>query len=53
MGGTKHTMDRLGAAVRAHITVTMDIRANDKDRVRVNVVWNQESASDPLHYVGI
>ena len=46
-------MDRLRAAVRATITVTIDIRANDKDRVRVDVVWNQESVSDPRHYVGI
>ena len=46
-------MDRLRAAVRATITVTIDIRANDKDRVRVDVVWNQESVSGPRHYVGI
>ena len=31
-------MDGLRAAVRASIAAT---RANDKDRVRVDVVWNQ------------
>ena len=46
-------MDRLRAAVRANISATIDIRANDKDRVRVDVVWNQESVSDPRHYAGI
>ena len=46
-------MDRLRAAARANTTVTIDMRANDKDRVRVDVVWNQESVSDPRHYVGI
>ena len=45
-------MDRLRAAVRAKITVIIDRRANDKDRVRVDVVWNQESVNDPRHYVG-
>ena len=34
-------------------TVTIDIAANDKDRVGVDVVWNQESVNDPRHYVGI
>ena len=46
-------MDRLTAAVRANITVTIGRRANDKDRVRVDVVWNQESVNDPRDYVGI
>ena len=50
MGGTKPTMDGLRAAVRAN---TIDIRAHGKDRVRVDVVWNQESINDPRHYVGI
>ena len=31
----------------------IDMRANDKDRVRVDVVWNQQSVSDPRHYAGI
>ena len=53
MGGTKPTTGRRRPAVRANVTVTIDIRANDKDRVRVDVVWNQESDSDPRHYVGI
>ena len=34
-------------------TVTIDITANDKDRVGVDVVWNQESVNDPRHYVGV
>ena len=50
MGGTKPIMDGLRAAVRAN---TIDIRANAKDRVRVDVVWNQEPSSDPRDYVGI
>ena len=33
--------------------IPVDIRANDKDRVRVDVVWNQESINDPRRYVGI
>ena len=53
MGVAKPTMDRLRVAGKANITVTIGIRANDKDRVRVDVVWNQESFSDPRHYVGI
>ena len=56
MDGTKPTVDRLTAAVRTNITETIDTRANDKDtadRVRVDVVWNPESVSDPRHYVGI
>ena len=28
-------------------TVTIDIAANDKDRVGVDVVWHQESVKDP------
>ena len=43
-------MDGLEAAVRAN---TIDARANDKGRVRVDVVWNQESINDPRRYVGI
>ena len=50
MGGTKPTMDGLGAAVWAN---TIDIKKNEKDRVRVYVAWNQESINDPRHYVGI
>ena len=46
-------MDDLSAAVRANITVTIDITANDKDRVGVDVAWKQESVNDPRHYVGI
>ena len=53
MGGAKATMDDLRAAVRANITVTMDITANDKDKVGVDVAWKQESVHDPRHYVGI
>ena len=41
-------MDGLGPAVRA---VTIDIGANGKDRVRVDVVWNQESVDDHGQYV--
>ena len=33
--------------------VTIDIRATDKDGVRVDIVWNQESVNDHRHYVGI
>ena len=33
MGGTKTTIDDLRAAVKANITATFDITANDKDRV--------------------
>ena len=43
-------MDGLRAAVWA---ITIDIRANDKDRVRVDVVWNQDSSNEPRHHVGI
>ena len=47
MGGTKPTMDGLRAAVWAD---TIDIRANDKDRVGVDAVWNQESINAPRFY---
>ena len=50
MGTTKPTMDGLRAALWAK---TIDIRANDKDRARVDVVWKQESNNDPRLYVGI
>ena len=56
MGGTKATIDDLKAAVKANMTVTIDITANDKDRVGVDVIWNQESVDEPRqprHYVGI
>ena len=53
MGATKATSDGLRAAVRANIKVTIDIRVNDSDGVRVDVVWNEESVNDHLHYVGI
>ena len=53
MGGTKPAMDGRRAVVRAYFTVIIDIRANDKGTVRVDVVWKQESAIDPRHYVGI
>ena len=42
-------MHGLKAAVWAN---TSDIRATHKNRVRVDVVWNQESINDPRHYVG-
>ena len=41
------------AAVTANIPVTIDIRANGKDRVRVDVLWNQESVKDPRHCIGM
>ena len=50
MAGTKPTMDGLKAAVRANITATIDRRANDKDRRRVDVAWTQNSVNDPRHY---
>ena len=53
MGGATPTMDRLRTAVRVNIAVTSDIRANDKARVRVDVVWNQESVTHPRHHDGI
>ena len=37
MGGIKITIDDLGAAVKANITATFDITANDKDRVGADV----------------
>ena len=46
-------MDGIRASVKAKNTVTIDISANDKDGVGVNVVWNQESITDARHYVGI
>ena len=53
MGGTKAAIDDLRAAVRANITITIDITSNDKDRVGVDVAWNQEAVNDPRHYVGV
>ena len=47
MGGTEATIDDLRGAVRANIRVTIDITANHKDRVGVDVAWNQESVNDP------
>ena len=41
MGGTKAAIDDLRAAVRANITMTIDITSNDKDRVGVDVAWNR------------
>lgn len=35
MSDTQPILDGSRAAVRAHITVTIDRRANDKERVRV------------------
>ena len=35
MGGTKAAIADLRAAARANITITIDITANDKDRVGV------------------
>ena len=40
MSGTKAAIDGLTAAVRTNITVTIDIKANDKDKVWVNAVCN-------------
>ena len=48
MGGAKPTVDGLRAAARAN---AMDIGANDKGRVRVDVVWIQEAINDPRHYL--
>ena len=42
MGGIKITIDDLGAAVKANITATFDITANDKDRVGADVARNPE-----------
>ena len=53
MGGAKSTTDDLRAAVRANITVTIDIRGNDKGRVSVDVVRNPEPVNDVRHYAGI
>ena len=52
MGGNKTTMDCLRVAVKANIMVSIDTRTNDKDRVRVDVVWNQELGNDYRHYAG-
>ena len=52
VGGTKTTIDDLSAAVKANITATFDITANDKDRVRVDVARNQGSVNDSRHYAG-
>ena len=46
-------MDGLRATVSTSIRITIHMRANDKERVRDDVDWNQESAFDPRHYVGI
>ena len=51
MGGTGATMDRLGAAVRANM-VTIDIRADDKDRAGIEVVCILESIQYSVHYQG-
>ena len=51
MGATKATSDGLRAAVRAHIKVTIDIRAHG--RIRVDVVWKQGSVNDHGHYAGL
>ena len=47
------TIDDLRAVVKANITATFDITANDKDRVGVDVARNQESINDSRHYAGI
>ena len=51
MGGTKPTMDGLRRAAAGANTI--DVMAKDKDGVRVDVVWNQESINDPRHYADI
>ena len=53
MGGIKITIDDLGAAVKANITATFDITANDKDRVGADVARNPESTNFSRHYAGI
>ena len=53
MGGTKTTIDDLRAAVKANITATFDITANDKAKVGVDVARNQESVNDSRHCAGI
>ena len=45
MGGIKITIDDHGAAVKANITATFDIIANDKDRVGADVARNPESTN--------
>ena len=46
-------MDGLRSTVTSSFSVTIGIRANDKEKVGVDVVRNQESVNDPRHYVGI
>ena len=53
MGGTETTINDLRAAVKANITASFDITANDKDRVGVDVARNQESINDSRPYAGI
>ena len=45
MGGKKVAIDDLGAAVKANVTATFDITANDKDRVGADVARNPESTN--------
>ena len=52
MGGIKITIDDL-AAVKANITATFDITANDKDRVGADVARNPESTNFSRHYAVI
>ena len=52
-GGTKTTIDDLMAAVKANITATFDITANDKDRVGADVAGNQGPINFSRHYAGI
>ena len=53
MGGTKTTIDDFRAVVKANITATFDITANDKDRVGADVAGHQESINFSRHYAGI
>ena len=53
MGGIKIAIDDFGAAVKANITATFDITANDKDRVGADVARNPESTNFSRHYAGI
>ena len=46
-------MDGRKAAVRANMTVTIDRRAKDEDRVWIDAAWTQESVNDSRHHVGI
>ena len=43
----------LGLLSGRNIKFTIDIRAHDKDRVRVDALWNQGSVNDRRHCVGI